>query len=124
MMVCIIRTVAHRLAQSGRYDSACGNIACILFVWQHFAHSSRCLVLPDGEALALDAWAHVAMETGDVRHLSPSTVTGAAIVHVRADGVALVDNMLKVKRQIYWIENVTFDGLKTPPLTLWGPDSH
>ncbi|CAM9401133.1 unnamed protein product [Ectocarpus fasciculatus] len=56
-------------------------------------HSSRCLLLPDGEALALDAWGHVAVETGDVRHLSPSTITGAAIVHLRADGPALVKAM-------------------------------
>ncbi|CAM9120215.1 unnamed protein product, partial [Ectocarpus sp. 13 AM-2016] len=56
-------------------------------------HSSRCLLLPDGEALALDAWGHVAVETGDVRHLSPSTITGAAIVHLRADGPALVKGM-------------------------------
>ncbi|CAM9191667.1 unnamed protein product [Ectocarpus sp. 4 AP-2014] len=56
-------------------------------------HSSRCLLLPDGEALALDAWGHVAVETGDVRHLSPSTITGAVIVHLRADGPALVKGM-------------------------------
>ncbi|CAM9710872.1 unnamed protein product [Scytosiphon promiscuus] len=56
-------------------------------------HNARCLLLPDGEALALDAWGHVAVETGDVRHLSPSTITGVAVVHLRADGPALIKGM-------------------------------
>lgn len=61
-------------------------------------NSARCLLLPDGETLALDAWGHVAVETGDVRHLSPSTMTGAAIVHLRADGPALIKGMREVYR--------------------------
>lgn len=59
-------------------------------------NSHRCLLLPDGETLALDAWGHVAAETGDVRHLSPSTITGVAVVHLRADGSALVKGMREV----------------------------
>lgn len=74
-------------------------IGTLLISQQECGHNSRCLLLPDGEALALDAWGHVAVETGDVRHLSPSTVTNAAIVYLRADGSALVTGMLEVKRQ-------------------------
>lgn len=64
---------------------------------QDCGHNARCLLLPDGETLALDAWGHVAVETGDVRHLSPSTVTGVAMVHLRADGPALIKGMREVK---------------------------
>ncbi|CAM9106957.1 unnamed protein product [Hapterophycus canaliculatus] len=60
---------------------------------EEYGHNARCLLLPDGEALALDAWGHVAVETGDIRHLSPSTITGVAIVHLRADGPALIKGM-------------------------------
>eukprot|EP00903_Cladosiphon_okamuranus_P016193 g14943.t2 len=35
----------------------------------------------------------VPVETGDVRHLSPSTITGVAVVHLRADGPALIKGM-------------------------------
>ena len=65
---------------------------------QECRHSARCLLLPDGETLALDAWGHVAVETGDVRHLSPSTITGVAIVHLRADGPELVKRMREVNQ--------------------------
>lgn len=75
-------------------DGSC----CLVFLWniQERGNSARCLLLPDGEALALDAWGHVAVETGDVRHLSPSTITAVTIVHLRADGLALIKGMREV----------------------------
>lgn len=69
---------------------------CTLVSTQECGHNARCLLLPDGEALALDAWGHVAVETGDIRHLSPSTVASVAVVHLQADGPALVKGMLEV----------------------------
>lgn len=74
-------------------------VGCVLlsFRTKECGHSARCLLLPDGETLALDAWGHLAVETGDVRHLSPSTVTSVAIVHLRTDGPALVKGMRDVR---------------------------
>ncbi|CAM9103796.1 unnamed protein product, partial [Discosporangium mesarthrocarpum] len=55
---------------------------------------TRCLLLPEGEPLALDAWAHVAFETGNVRNLSPSTLAAVALVHVEVPRRELVRGML------------------------------
>lgn len=78
-----------------------GTIHCVsLSNAKECGHSARCLLLPDGDTLALDAWGHIAVETGDVRHLSPSTVTGVAIVHLRADGPALIKGMRGVRLQL------------------------
>ncbi|CAM9357254.1 unnamed protein product, partial [Choristocarpus tenellus] len=68
---------------------------------------NRCLVLPEGEPLALDSWAHIAIEAGHVRHLSPSALATITIIHVDVSRSDIVRGMLKA-----WLRKMTRHHLK------------